>query len=250
MVCDTDQAGCSLVTLLRNSHPDLDVITDAGTLRPSFLNQFSAVIVLSQNVPDSFIRDLVVRNVAVVAVGDEPRAYSTHAVIIDIPLAVSLMARDLLLAGHRRIGAVESSGSCTVANMIRQVAARCGSDAVVETCYPHDAHCLVEHGVTAFLCESLASAAQVKDGLEKRHLAVPRDASVVAVGCQTHDRDISGYYTTFAEKAQAILTLLQQNNARPTTLWLSGKFIDCHTMAPLTGAALTALHPDAQSVSL
>ncbi len=242
MVCDAEQAECLLIGMLRKAHPDLDVMTDVDSLRPSVLNQFSAVIVMSRAVPDSFIRDLVVRNVAVVSVGDEPRSFSTHAVISDRPLKVSQLARDLILAGHRHIAAVEPAGSTTVVNLLRLAAARFGTDTVVESCYAGDCHCLVEHGVSAFVCESVSCAILAKENLQKRQISVPDNASVVAVGCQTDDNAISGYYTSYAEKAESILTLLQQNNARPTTIWLSGRYFDCGTMAPIRAELPGALH--------
>jgi Bacterial regulatory proteins, gntR family/Periplasmic binding protein-like domain len=246
VVVDQIQAESPLADLLRKAHPDLDVMTDVSMLRPSVLNQFSAVIVLSNAVPDSFIRDLVVRNVAVVAVGDEPRAFSTHAVLSDLPLAISQVTRDLLLAGHTHLAAVGAQTSSNIANLVRQAAARFGSAISVESCSTNDPHCLVDHAVTAFVCESVSVAMQVKETLEKRQIRIPGDVSVVAVGCQTHANAISGYYTSFSEKADAILTLLQQNSARPTTIWLAGKYFDCGTMSPLTpalaGEVLAGLH--------
>ncbi len=76
----------------------MDVTTDVSSVRPSFLNQFSAVIDIATNTPESFLRNLVVRNIPVVVVGKEPKTFSTHAVLFDGPLAVSSIARDLLLA--------------------------------------------------------------------------------------------------------------------------------------------------------
>jgi hypothetical protein len=242
VLIDQTQTDSPMADLLRNTHPDLDVMTDTSTLRPSVLNQFSAVIVLSKDVPDSFIRDLVVRNVAVVAVGDEPRAFSTHAVLSDVPLAISLMARDLLLAGHTQLAAVGAQSSANVANLVRLASARFGNGVNVESCCSNDAHCLVENGVTAFICESVSVAMRVKENLKKRQIDIPADVSVVAVGCQTQADAVSGYYTTFAEEADAILTLLQQNSARPTTIWLAGKYVDCGTMAAAPAGVASELH--------
>ena len=55
-------------------------------MRPSFLNAFSAVIDAAAATPESFLRDLVVRNMTVVAVGREARMYSMHAVLVDAAL--------------------------------------------------------------------------------------------------------------------------------------------------------------------
>src|SRR4051812_24219505 len=80
-----------LVDLLKHDNPDLQVAPVAGVseMRPSFLNQFSAVIDLSTSSPESFLRDLVVRNLPVIAVGREPRSYSMHSVLTDDTLGAS-----------------------------------------------------------------------------------------------------------------------------------------------------------------
>ncbi len=233
VVCDRAQADWDIIRLLRQSHADMELLTDSASVRPSFLNQFSSVIVLSDSTPDAFIRDLLVRNIPVVVVGKEPRTYSTHAVLFDGPLAVAMLGRDLLLGGHRRIAAIEPQGCSVVADTLRQAVARYSSVASIETGFAHDAYTLASDGVTAFVCHSVELAADVKSQLEKRGVNIPAQVSVAAVGSTPDDQPVSGYFMRRHEKAKAIAMLLRQNNPRPTTIWLAGKFVDRHTMAPV-----------------
>src|SRR5688572_17744290 len=83
-----DASMACLVDQLRRSHGELHLATSASVaqMRPSFLNGFGAVIDLATDTPESFLRDLVVRNLPVVAVNREPKTYSTHAVLVDLVL--------------------------------------------------------------------------------------------------------------------------------------------------------------------
>jgi hypothetical protein len=233
LVCDPEQSNCDLVRILGQAHPDLDVLSNVGSVRPSRLNQFGAVIVMSPNVPDSFIRDLVVRNISVVMVDVEPRIYSTHAVLCDRHLAVSMAGRDLLLGGHRRIAAVEPAQCTLVADTLRKTAVRYSPDATVEACFPQDVTDLVGSGITAFVCYSAEIASEVKAELENRNLAIPSQVSVVSVGTASNDQPVSGYYVPPAEKVKAVAQLLQHPGTRPSTIWLTGRFVDRGTIAPV-----------------
>src|SRR6187455_2716605 len=82
---DLPRTTSRLIELLTQENAELHVAASASVaeMRPSFLNQFSAVVDLSGNTPESFVRDLVVRNLPMVAVGREPRGYSVHSVLVD-----------------------------------------------------------------------------------------------------------------------------------------------------------------------
>jgi DNA-binding HxlR family transcriptional regulator len=232
VLCDTNQAGLEIIELLRKAQPDLEVLTDVRSVRPSFLNQFNAVIDLAAETPDSFIRDLVVRNIPVVVVGKAPRTYSTHSVAFDGALGVSMLARELLLGGHRHLAAIEPSLSTVIAHGLRQAAARYAPDATIEAGFPEDATGMVTHGITAFVCHNVESSLQVKSQLQSSGIQVPQRVSIVALGANS-DHPISGYFMSRAEKVSTILQLLRQQNARPSSIWLAGKFFDRGTMAPV-----------------
>jgi hypothetical protein len=244
VVCDANQVGWEVVQMIRDSHPDMEVATDVSTVRPSFLNQFSAVIDMAAGTPEAFLRDLVVRNMPVVVVGKEPRTYSTHAVLFDGPLAVSQIGRDLLLSGHRRLAAVEPRQCTVVADTLRKVAARYAPEATVDACFPNDVAAMIDNGITAFVCQSIDWARQVKEQLDKRGIAVPAQVSLAAVGTTGDEVPVSGYFLHRSEKVNAIVQLLNDTqNGRPTTLWLAGRFVDRGTMSPVS-----ALGPETNTI--
>jgi DNA-binding transcriptional regulator YhcF (GntR family) len=231
VVCDAAQADWELIQMLRAIHPELDMVTDVDSIRPSFLNQFSAVLNLTESTPDAFLRDLVVRNIPVVVVGREPRTYSTHAVVFDAPLALAQLGRDLLLSGHRHMAAVESQQQSVVTRALRKAAARYAPDAKIDTCVRSDAAAMVSNGVTAFVCENIETAAQVKAQLEKLGISIPFQASLSAVGSAPEIHPFSGYFVHPSEEVNAIVQLLNETQSyRPTTLWLAGHSVDHGTI--------------------
>ena len=241
VVCDPEQVGWELVQLIRAAHPALEVVTDVSAVRPSFLNGFHAVIDLAAHTPEAFLRDLVVRNLPVVVVGKEPKTFSTHAVLFDGPLAVSQATRDLMLAGHHRLAAVEPKGCTVVASTMRSTAARYAADATVEACFPQDVPAMLGGGITAFVCQSVDWAQQVADQLAKAGRTVPGTVSLVAIGSTSDVQPVSGYFLHRSEKVNAIVGLLNDTQAyRPTTLWMAGRFVDRGTTGPVTVAAAAA----------
>jgi hypothetical protein len=238
VVCEDGEENDCTIAHLRAACPELQVITSATSLRPSFLSQFNAVVNLSAETPESFLRDLLVRNMPVVGVKHEPRAYSMHAVMPDVGLGVQRLARDLVLAGHRRLGAVEPRGSSAVAHALRQGAPRYAPDATVDSVDPDDVAALVDAGVTALICGSARDARQARAALDARGIAVPQQASLVAVGCTCPHARCSGYFVDCGKIGQAVVDLLKEANPRPVSLWLPGEWIERSTLAPI-GAGLS-----------
>jgi hypothetical protein len=223
-----------LLDHLRRFNPDLQVAGDVSAMRPSFLNGFGAVIDAATSTPESFLRDLVVRGVPVVAVGREARTYSMHAVLVDAALGAARLTRELILAGHRRLAAVDDGGGATVVQAVRVAAERSAPDATVDACDPGEVAALVEHGVTAFVCGSPRAALRVGSQLRRLGADVPGGVSLAAVGCRCGDADCdscggcpcSGYYVDCAQIADAVAQLLADAPARPATLWLAGQYVD------------------------
>src|SRR4051812_43003700 len=83
IVCDADHIHSPVGQAHSQSNPTAQIATDVSSMRPIFINQFNAVIDFATSTPDTFLRDLIVRNIALVVVGREPRTYSSHAVLID-----------------------------------------------------------------------------------------------------------------------------------------------------------------------
>ena len=141
-----------MVQAISQSNPAAQIATDVSSMRPSFINQFKAVIDLADATPDAFLRDLIVRNIALIAVGREPRMYSSHAVLVDRALGTSMLARDMILYGHTKFFAIERVGQTMIADAIRRTAGRHGGEIIVDTGEPKDVAAALEHGVTAFIC--------------------------------------------------------------------------------------------------
>ena len=246
---ETDDASMAcLLEQIRRSDADLHVATSASVseMRPSFLNGFGAVVDLARDTPDSFVRDLVVRNMPVVVVNREPKTYSTHAVLVDLVLGTQRIARDLLCAGHRRLAAVEAPGNASVSQTLRQFASRyrTGEEVMVERFSPAEMEAgsgvaaLGEGGFTAVVCDSARTASRVKGALERLGVDVPGQVSLTSVGCLCGGAmscPCSGYFVDCEPLADAVVKLLRDGPPpRPTTLWLAGDFIDRGTMGPAT----------------
>jgi hypothetical protein len=237
-VCEPAQLNCGLLEHLRQINPNLQVVTDTGSLRPSFLSPMKAVIDLSAHTPDAFIRDLIVRGIAVVIVDREPSTYSVNAVLIDRALAASQLGRDLMLLGHRHFLTVERRGQTCLADAIRRTAQRVAPEVTVDGAFAADAVATVQNNsITAILCDSSAAADQVRDDLARHNIDVPGRVSLAAVGSGQPGRyPCSGYFISEQQAAQTVAQVLRESSMRrPTTLWLTGQFVDAGTMAPPAG---------------
>jgi hypothetical protein len=238
IICDPDRAESSCIDHIKRVNGNVHVVTDTASLRPSFLSSIRAVIDLSTRTPDSFIRDLVVRNIAVVLVGREPTTYSVNAVLLDRQLGVSHLARDMMLSGHRRFLAVERKGRTCVTEAIRRAAQRIAPDTRVDSVYPNDVPAAVEQdGVTAVICDSRTTASQVREILARHNIDVPGRVSMAAVGSASADHPCSGYFVHSEQKARTIIEVIRDTQLRrPLALWLTGAFVDAGTIAPPLGA--------------
>ena len=100
----TDQ---TLVDHLKAINSQVEFCLDVSCVRPSGLSQFRAVVDLAAATPEPFLRNLLVRSIPVVAVGQEMRTYSVNGVFLDSMLGASQLTGQLLLGGHRNFLAVE-----------------------------------------------------------------------------------------------------------------------------------------------
>ncbi|MBA3273066.1 MAG: GntR family transcriptional regulator [Chthoniobacterales bacterium] len=231
LLSSVEHAQSELVKRLLSANSGSHVIsTDVSTLRPSFISQFGAVIDLTDATPDAFVRDLMVRGIPVVTVGREPRGYSTHVVAMDRVAGLSHLARDLTLRGHRHFAAVEAQGSSDLSSTLRTVARRYARDVEVDSCYVEDVMTMINHGVSAIVCDAPDSAHRVAAVLQREGIDVPGQVSLAAIGCDGESaRRFSGYYVTVEQKAQAIISLLRDRPSRPAILWLAPRSFDAGT---------------------
>lgn len=233
VICDAGDESHCIISDLRVACPDMELVTSVDKLRPSFINQFTSVVNLSRQTPDAFLRDLLVRNLPVVAVNYEPTTYSMHSVCSDMGLGAQRLARDLMLAGHRRIGAIEPRGSSTVAHALRQGVARYAPEAVVEVAEPADVGILVDSGITALVCGSARDAHQAREALTSRSIQIPQQVSLLAVGCTCGTAECSGYFVPCEDIAKSVIELLSTPHPRPVSLWLPGQWVERGTLGPI-----------------
>jgi hypothetical protein len=241
LICDPDQVDSAVVRALCDANAGTQITHETTSLRPSFLNSFKTVIDLADATPQSFVRDLLVRNISVVRVGREPNGYSTNAVLVDRVLGASCLARDLMLAGHRRFVAVERRGRTQISQAIRHAAQRYAKDSTVDVAFVSEAVGAVEMGATAVICDGASAAAQVRIDLEKSGKTTPANASIAAVGAVAGTPQCSGYFVRIEQKIEAIVRMVREGNTRrPNTVWLAGSFVDVGTTGPtemMIGAA-------------
>jgi DNA-binding transcriptional regulator YhcF (GntR family) len=233
IICEPQQANSAVVQRLLSANPEAQCVTGMPPQRPSFLNSFKAAVIFSGDATEAFIRDLVVRNVAVVVAGREPSTYSTHAVLIDRSHGAAMVARDLMLAGHRRIAVMEAPGSTELTSAIRQTARRYAPDAAIEAICDGEVPAAIRQETTAVICDSSDAADRVRKSLEELQLEVPRHVSLAIIGSGDAECQCSGYVVSSEQFSQAIIEILRDNTAkRPVTLLLSGQSIDCGTIGP------------------
>lgn len=243
VICDEDQVQSSVIGLLRKAHGNIQVITQTAELRPSLLNSLHAVIDLATGTPDAVIRDLIVRNINVVLVGREPTTYSVNAVLVDRALGASILAREMMQAGHRHFLAVERRGQTAVVEAIRRTAQRFNETATVDSIYPADVVGAVEQlNASAVICDTRKSAIQVRDALERRGIGIPQRVSLAAIGSGLDALPCSGYFLNADQKATTVLELLEDSSLkRPSTIWLTGAYHDAGTIAAPQGVAIGAM---------
>jgi hypothetical protein len=257
LLCDEGDADAVILhDYLKKSNPDTQATCAGADARPSFLSAFGAVIDAASSTPESFLRDLVVRNLTVVAVGREARMYSMHAVLVDAALGAARIGRDLMLAGHRKFAAVEASGTNVITQSLRQTAMRLAPEATVDIYSPEAAARLAQSGATAMVCDSPATARKVRaalaphvesegrPGLASATPALPPGVALAAVGISWGgELPCSGYYVEGAKVVEQVVSLLEDPPAgRPATLWMAGVFVDRGTMGQGAAAPQVSGH--------
>ena len=230
LVCDQDQLQHPVLQALLRMNPEAQIAHDVRQARPSFVNQFTAVVDFARNTPEAFLRDLRVRGVPVVAVDRAPRVFSIDAVLPDRMFGTARVARKLLLDGHRNFAAVERQGCRSVCDALRKVAERFDGSATVDSCYPEEVGHLLDYGITAVVCDSPESAAKVMQILGRMGMSVPGQISVAAVGYGGGSATCDGSYADATKTAETVAMLLRDTQARgPATMWMAGKDVDAGT---------------------
>jgi len=234
ILCDPGQQNSLAVQRILRDRPEAEIATDVGHIRPSFINQFDSVIDLASNTPENFLRDLLVRNISVVAIGREPRTYSISTVTMDPAFGLNKLARELLSAGHRHFAAVEARGSTIVSQTLRQAASHYNPPSTVDAFLPGEVAHVVDAGITAVFCDSVATAQSVTEAFRRLNIPFPGRLSVAAVGLSNGAIPCTGFFLNADQAVESALALLNDNQSarRPVTLWLTGSLVDRGTLGP------------------
>jgi Bacterial regulatory proteins, gntR family len=234
LICDSSAGDCPLVQTLQARNPEARVLTDVGSIRPSFLNQFAAVVDLASSTPEELVRDWVVRNIPLVLVNREPRSLSSNAVLLDSQYLAGRLGRDLMMSGHNRLAVIGTGDCSNVVETIRITAARYAPQVTVKFGTPDEAAGLVEQGVTGLICDSTTAAVLTMDYLHKASIPTPGAASVVAFGLAEDSFPCTGFYVSPGQMADAIVHLLNSSvSGRPSVLWMTGRLVDQKTTWPM-----------------
>jgi hypothetical protein len=237
IVSDAHRAASPLLDHFRQASPDAAVITEITSLRPSFLRQFSAVIDFAVDTPESFLRDLIVRNIPVVAVNREPNLYSINTVATDRALGANHLTRDLILGGHSHVAVVEAMPRSVVGRAVKQAALRYGPEALVRISRVDEVLAATQAGATAIICDSVGCAGEVRSRLEASGMNIPQDVSLCTIGCSNGSYPCSGQFVDCGVTAQAVAEVIggTGNSQRPTTIWLAPRWVDCGTTGKAPG---------------
>jgi hypothetical protein len=236
IVCEPDGAKSAFVRLLLETHPNATLVHDVADARPSFLRQFDAVIDAGRDTPESFLRDLVVRNVPVLAINREPGVFSVNTIGTDRALGAAALARDLALGGHHRFAVVASLPRSIVPAAFEQTARRYHPEAQVTVIRKDQVLSTVDSAsVTAVVCDSTACAREVRAALDAANVALPTDLSLAAVGCcEEGAYPCSGHYVESRLAVQTVVDLLKTGcGPRPAMLWLAPRWVDQGTTGTL-----------------
>lgn len=237
IICEPQQEQSALVAQLKRNHADSEVIPSVASVRPSFLDQFDAVIDIAASTPEAFHRNLIVRGISVLLVGREATMYRHHAVLLDRTHAAASLAREMLLAGHQRIVVVEDTNDQTVSSAVRAAAGRYAPYATVESCSIGNMAVLMGRQHTAVVCDGM-EAGQIVFRLTQTEPQLAR-VSVAAIGICDEQPICTGTFVASSDLALAAANLLRDAQAhRPTVLWLSGTYVDRGTVVAVTEQGL------------
>jgi DNA-binding HxlR family transcriptional regulator len=250
-VCNPNQEDNPVLAAFCRLNPQTQLVADLADRRPSFLMACDGVAVFNR--PDeASIRDLLVRGKTVVFVDCEPAVFSTHAMLLDRALGISLLMRDLLLGGHRKIAVVEDGAtdapfaavSEEVIKAARLAQARYAEGAIVEPCQLRTLSSLILQGTTAVLCPSAQAACAARPIIEQAGGRVGQTVALAAVGyCDINnpakEPACTGYFVEAARAAEALTQLLNgQAGHRPMTMWLTGPRTDRGTLCAVADPGL------------
>jgi hypothetical protein len=239
VLCEESRSASPVLRYFLEANPDAVVVHDCNSVRPSFLKSFGGVIDLGVNTSESFLRNLIVRNIPVVAVNREPNLYSVHHVGPDRAMGAFSLARDLILGGHKKLAVIESRPRSVVGRAVKQAANRYAPETLAQVVPPERAVEAVRSGATAIICDATNCARGVRAALEAEGLRIPQDVSLATIGCCDDDYPCSGQFVDSKLVVQSINDLMNggNQNHRPSMIWLVPQWVDRGTTRDLPSFA-------------
>ncbi|HQY89678.1 MAG TPA: GntR family transcriptional regulator, partial [Tepidisphaeraceae bacterium] len=233
VLASNDRMNDPLLAALETIGAEIQVVTDLSGLRPSFLVGFNAVVDAHGVLPESMLRDLLLRSLRVALVDSTPKTYSASSVLIDRVLCASKLAQSLLRDGHTKIGVIEAGDKGEVFEAVASTIRRLAPEATVEQVKAESVITSYNAGVTGFICENFVTANEAIGALRRNGVEVPKGASVVGMGLELANSKASGYAVKAAEVAEGVRMLLNDAPShRPTPLWLVGAYVEHGTIGP------------------
>lgn len=236
LLADANEAPRSILDHFRTVNPQVQVIDKFNTPRPSFINQFSAVFVLSNGVPDALIRELLLRGIPTIMVGTSSAIYSTHSVQVDTVLAANNLVRELLQRGHRSFLVIEPNGQVVVTQSLQALAARQPDSFIVDPGATADIRAALNHEATAIICTTPQLAAEARLELQRLGITPGGSIALVAAGVLDSQPPCDGNYVTGGLLADTAIQLLRDaSQHRPSALWLRGHYVAVGTVTACAG---------------
>jgi len=94
--------------------------------------------------------------------------------------------------------------------------------------------CIADLGISAVVCDSLASANEAIETLAAGNISVPGRVSVAAIGLSDPPYPCSGFFVSSRKMAESILDVVANTQAtKPLTLWLATHEVDADTISPV-----------------
>jgi hypothetical protein len=234
VIVQPGQESTGVVQALVGINPEVQVVTDTGMLRPSFLTGFTAVIDLGGASPEPTLRDLMLRSLKVVLIDSIPKTYSTHAVLIDRTFCAGRLTRGMLAGGVTHLAVCDATESADVLDSVRQSARQFGDTIKVESVSPDQAASAHRSGATGFICSNFEEASMVVASLKAAGISVPQDASVAAmgfIGSAGAPHKASGFAVTSEQFTETVRQLICDAQVhKPMPVWLVGTYQDNGTM--------------------
>ncbi len=234
VLADDGRASSPSVQQILGLNADAQLVTDHGTLRPSFITGSTAVIDMHGSTPEGILRDLMLRSLKVVLIDNLPKTYSTHAVLLDRMFCAGRLARSLMSGGATHLAVCDTPDCSDVLDAARQTAKQYGDHVKVDAIGPDQAADAFRSGATGFLCGSFELASSVIAGLKAAHIDVPSKASVAAMGFDADGgvpHKASGYSVPPEQLAETVRQLICDAQIhRPMPLWLVGTYVDHGTI--------------------